>query len=157
MDYRGPQGAVPGGGQQGFRSFGLIDPTTPLPKCAGGGTVGLLLGIQDIRLDPVLVGTLLLGIGVYQCPFVDIWGSSRAFASPYPSFQFTGTEIESTSMMIHLLNSPSLPVKHGRRHRRSRRNPCLCHFSLAGCGGLPHRFLQHRQHQQQPGIHRANV
>ena len=43
--------------------------------------MSLLVGLQDISLDPVLIGILLSGLGVYQCPFVDVWGSSIAVAS----------------------------------------------------------------------------
>ena len=57
-----------------------------LPEYTGGGQVGLLVGLQDISLDPVLIGILPFGLGVYQCPFVDVWGSSLAFAGPHPSF-----------------------------------------------------------------------
>ena len=78
--------AISGGGNQGVEEIGLVDPTIPLPEFAGGGPVGLLVGIQDIRLDPILLGTLPSGIGVYQCPFVDICGSLLAFAGPHPSF-----------------------------------------------------------------------
>ena len=72
-----------------LRDSGMIDPSIPLPKYAGVGNIGLLVGIQEVRLDPVLLGTLPSGVGVYQFPFVDIWGSSLAFAGPHPSFQST--------------------------------------------------------------------
>ena len=35
---------------------------------------------QDTQLDPVLVATLPSGIGVYKCPFIDMWGSNLAYA-----------------------------------------------------------------------------
>ena len=44
----------------------------PLLEYTGGGQVSLLVGLQDISLDPVLIGILPSGLGVYQCPFVDI-------------------------------------------------------------------------------------
>ena len=65
-------------GNRELRESGLISPDTPLPENAGGGPRGLLVGIQDIRLDPVLIATLPSGIGVYQCPFIDVWGSTLA-------------------------------------------------------------------------------
>lgn len=65
-----------------LRSSELIDPSIPLPEYAGGGNVGILVGIQDVRLDPVLLRTLPSRVGVYQFPFVDIWGLSLAFAVP---------------------------------------------------------------------------
>ena len=58
----------------------------PLPEYTGGGEVSLLIGLQDISLDPVLLEILPSGLRVYQCPFVDVWGSSIAFAGPHPSF-----------------------------------------------------------------------
>ena len=49
--------------------------------------MSVLIGLQDISLDPVLLGILPSGLGIYQCPFVDVWGSNIAFAGPHPSFQ----------------------------------------------------------------------
>lgn len=45
----------------------------PLPEYTG---VSLLVGLQDTDR-----------LGVYQCPCVDVWGSSTAFTGPHPSFQ----------------------------------------------------------------------
>ena len=67
------------------------------------------------------MGTLPSGIGIYQCPLVDILRSLLAFASPHPSFQSSRAEIASVLMMIHLLDTPTLPMNPERRHRRSRR------------------------------------
>ena len=46
----------------------------PLPDYTGGGEVSILIGLQDISLDTVLLDILPSGLGVYQCPFVDVWG-----------------------------------------------------------------------------------
>ena len=46
-----------------LRETGLFDPTVPLPKHTGGGDVGILVGIQDVQLDPVLIGVLPSGTG----------------------------------------------------------------------------------------------
>ena len=59
-------------------SSGLIDQQLPLPKHAAGGDVSVLIGLQDVRLDPVLIAVLPSGIGVYRCTFKDIWGSQIA-------------------------------------------------------------------------------
>ena len=56
----------------------------PRPEYTRGGQVSLLVGLQDISLDPVLTGILPSGLRVYQCPFVDVWGSSIACAGPHP-------------------------------------------------------------------------
>ena len=63
---------------------------TPLLEYTGGGQVSLLVGLQDISLDPVLIGILHSVLRVYQCPFFDVWGSSIAFAGPHPSFHNPG-------------------------------------------------------------------
>ena len=69
-----------------LRETGYLDPNVPLPKHAAGGDVGILVGIQDVQLDPVLIAVLPSGTGVYRCPFIDMWGSQIAFRGPHPSF-----------------------------------------------------------------------
>ena len=69
-----------------LRAMNLLESTVPLPRYAGGGEVGVLLGIQDVHLDPVLVGVLPSGTGIYRCLFVDMWGSQFAYGGPHPSF-----------------------------------------------------------------------
>ena len=41
-----------------LRGTGFFDPTISLPKHAAGGDVGILVGIQDVQLDPVLIAVL---------------------------------------------------------------------------------------------------
>ena len=67
-----------------LRDSELVDLDTPVPEYTDGGRVGLLVGLQDVRLDPVLFGTLPSGTGVYRCLFVDIWGSSIGCGGPIP-------------------------------------------------------------------------
>ena len=81
-----------------LRSFGLVDQHTPLPRYAAGGSVGVLMGKQDIQLDPVLIAVLPSGIGVYRCPFVDMWGSQIANAGPHPSFSTPTAKVFSSSL-----------------------------------------------------------
>ena len=50
----------------------MIDVDTPLPKYAGGGHMGIHVGLSDVSLHPILIGMLPSGLGVYQCPFVDV-------------------------------------------------------------------------------------
>ena len=64
----------------------MIDVDTPLPEYTRKGHVGILVGLQDVSLDPILIGVLPSGLGVYQRPFVDIWGLSIAYAGPHPLF-----------------------------------------------------------------------
>ena len=65
---------------QELREMEMVDMNAPFPKFTGGGSVGILIGLQDVSLDPILIGTLPSGLGVYQCLFVDVWGSSIAYA-----------------------------------------------------------------------------
>ena len=57
-----------------------------LPPYVAGFEVHLLLGIKNTHLNPVLIGILPSGVGVYQSPFVDIFGSRIIFAGPHSSF-----------------------------------------------------------------------
>ena len=68
-----------------LRETGYFDPTVPLPKHAAGGVVGILVGIQDVQLDPVLVAVLPSGTGVYRWPFIDIWAHTHLSPPPPPT------------------------------------------------------------------------
>ena len=57
-----------------------------LPPYVAGSEVHLLLGIKNTYLNPVLLGILPSGVGVYRSPFVDIFGSRIIFAGPHSSF-----------------------------------------------------------------------
>ena len=57
-----------------------------LPPYVAGSEVHLLLGIKNTYLNPVLIGILPSGVGVYRSPFVDIFGSRIIFAGPHSSF-----------------------------------------------------------------------
>ena len=92
-----------------LKGTGLIDRKTALPKHAAGGTVGVLVGIQDVQLDPVLIAVLLSGIGVYRCPFIDIWGSQIAFAGPHPSFTAPTANNHGSLMFTRLMRTPGEP------------------------------------------------
>ena len=85
-----------------LRETGYLDPTVPLPKHAAGGDVGILVGIQDVQLDPILIAVLPSGTGVYRCPFIDIWGSQIAFGGPHPSFTTPTTNKLQSSMFTKL-------------------------------------------------------
>ena len=51
-----------------------------LPKTVGGSKVHLLLGVKNIRIQPLLLQVLSSGVGVYLSPFKDVWGSRIFFA-----------------------------------------------------------------------------
>ena len=98
-----------------LRRSGLINPDTPLPAYAGGGPLDLLIGIQDIQLDPVLVATLPSEIGVYKCPFIDVWGSNLAYAGPHPSFQTSWTSPPTSSVVLQIPTSPKQSKESGKK------------------------------------------
>ena len=117
-----------------LRETGYFDPTIPLPKHAAGGDVGILVGIQDVQLDPVLIAVLPSGTGVYRYPFIDIWGSKIAFAGPHPSFTTPTTNKPRSSMFTKLSNKPAGSVKENNKKREYHRNPALCHLAPPGWG-----------------------
>ena len=89
-----------------LRRSGLIDQHIPLPKHAVRGNVRVLVGIQDIQLDLVLIAVLPSGIGVYRCPFVEVWGSQIAFAGPHPFFTTRTAISYSSSMFSRVMRTP---------------------------------------------------
>ena len=107
----------------------------PLQEYTGGGQVSSLVGLQDISLDPVLIGILPSGLGVYQCPFVDIWGSSIAVVGPHPSFRAPQTQESGALFIVSRMEKPTRPGKSGYKKPRFRRRPCLCLSPAAGGGG----------------------
>ena len=131
-----------------LRASNLLEPTVPLPKYAGGGDVGILVGIQDVQLDPVLVCVLPSGTGLYRCPFVDIWGSQFTYGGPHPSFS-ASTSVGHTSSMFTRLSTRALIKK--KDTWKSCRNPALCHFAPPGWGDSALGSMRHRSINQQPG------
>jgi len=57
-----------------------------LPSYVGGSSVQLLVGLKDARLDPVLMFTLPCGLGVYQSPLKDKFGSRICYGGPHKIF-----------------------------------------------------------------------
>ena len=115
----------------------------PLPEYTGGGEVSVLIGLQDISLDPVLLDILPSGLGVYQCPFVDVWGSNIAFAGPHPSFQDPQPQEYGASPTMSGTEYLSRPEKSGRSKKRFRRRPCLCRSSPGGGGWVDPQHPRH--------------
>ena len=83
-----------------------------LPAFTGGASVALLIGIQNVSLDPVRIGILPSGVGVFQSPFKDIFGSNICYAGPHQSFteanranQFTTSAIALFISSCQLLSS----------------------------------------------------
>ena len=134
-----------------LRATGFFDPTVPLPKHAGGGDVGILVGIQDVQLDPVLIGVLPSGTGVYRCPFIDMWGSQIAYGGPHPSFSASTNDSPRSSMFTRL---STRPLDTNMETWRYRRNPDLCHFVPPGWGDSALGLTRHRSIKQQPGYSR---
>ena len=95
--------------------------STPLPPYAAGSAVKLLIGIKNNKLDPTLIEILPSGIGVYESPFVDIFGSNIIFAGPHAIFTRENQSLEShlsqavfkLRTMAHDFTNPSreLPVR----------------------------------------------
>ena len=135
-----------------LRETGFLDPTVPLPKHAGGGDVGILVGIQDVQLDPVLIAVLPSGTGVYRCPFIDMWGSQIAFGGPHPSFTASTNNSPRSSMFTRLSTRPADPDMTTRRYRR---NPDLRHLAPPGWGDSARGLMRHRPINQQPGYSRT--
>ena len=83
----------------------IWDKSTPLPPSIGGSPVGLLIGLQNITMDPVLIGILPSGLGVYRSVFTDIYGSNICFGGPHPSFSKASrppdSSYASTSLFIN--------------------------------------------------------
>ena len=111
----------------------------PLPEYTRGGEVSVLIGLQDISLDPVILGILPSGLGIYQCPFVDVWGSNIAFTGPHPSFQAPQPQENGALPAVSGTEYLSRPEKSGRKKKRFRRRPCLCLSSPGEGVGSTHR------------------
>ena len=131
-----------------LRDAELIGIDAPLPEYTGRGQVGLLVGLQDVSLDSVLIGVLPSVLGVYQCPFLNVWGSSIAYAGPHPTFRAPLPQEFRASFMIERTEQLSRPEKTCRRKRRFRRRPCLCPLSPSGWGGDNRQQHGHRHHHQ---------
>ena len=134
-----------------LRASNFFEPTIPLPKYAGGGNVGILVGIQDVQLDPVLVCVLPSGTRLYRCPFVDIWGSQFTYGGPHPSFS-ASTSVGHTSSMFTRLSTRAL-IKN-KDSRKSCRNLYMCHFAPPRWGDSALGLTRHRSIKQQPGYSR---
>ena len=131
-----------------LRATNLLEPSVPLPRYAGGGDVGILLGIQDVQLDPVLVGVLPSGTGIYRCPFVDMWGSQFAYGGPHPSFSASTNVGHMSSLFMKI--TTTAPEKKKSTWKFCR-NPALCHFAPPGWGDSARGLVRHRPTNQQPG------
>ena len=125
---------------------GLIDPSLPLPDYTAGGDVQVLVGLQDVRLDPILIAVLPSGIGVYRCPFKDIWGSQIAYAGPHPS-SYTADDYYGSTFFVNVGRKPDLQPRRNNSTRESCRNPDLCLPAPPGWGGAALSTDRHRPRQ----------
>ena len=121
-------------------------PPTGVHRRRTGELTGRTAGHQP---RPILIGILPSGLGVYQCPFVDIWGSSIAVAGPHPSFRAPKTQESGASFVVSRTEKPTRPVKSGYKKQRFRRRPCLYLSPATGGGGNSPHNHGHRQQQQQ--------
>ena len=78
-----------------------ISPAENLPASVGGTQVHLLIGIQDVDLDPKYIETLPSGTGVYRSPFVDIFGSRVCYGGPVPLSGDPETHPGAMTMLIN--------------------------------------------------------
>ena len=63
-----------------------------LPKTVGGSKVYLLLGVRNMRIQPVLLRVLSSGVGVYLSHLKVLGGSRIIFAGPSKSFTLANRE-----------------------------------------------------------------
>ena len=61
-------------------------PFESLPKYVGGQEAGLLIGIKDTGLQPTLLFQLPSGLGVYESPLMDKFGSRICYGGPHRVF-----------------------------------------------------------------------
>ena len=78
-----------------------ISPSENLPVSVGGTQVHLLIGIQDVDLDPKYIETLPSGTGVYRSPFVDIFGSTVCYGGPVPPTGDPRAHLGAMTMLIN--------------------------------------------------------
>ena len=83
--------------------------TLPLPAFTGGDAVSLLIGLQNVLLDPIRIGVLPSGIGVFQSPFKDVFGSNICYGGPHKVFtEANKASLFTTSAVALFLNSCKL-------------------------------------------------
>ena len=63
-----------------------IPSTQSLPPFVGGAKASLLIGIKDVNLDPVRIGTLESGVAIYRSPFTDKFGSDICYGGGHTMF-----------------------------------------------------------------------
>ena len=87
------------------RHIAEIDDQTTLPNTIGGCEVDLLLGIKDVSLDPVLLGMLPSGVGVYRSPFTDKNGSRICYGGPHEVFSRMSAESDESINSVMFIES----------------------------------------------------
>ena len=68
------------------RDIKKLPPGTILPKYTGGMDAGLLIGMQTSGIFPRLLFRLPSGLGVYESPIKDKFGSRICYGGPHPVF-----------------------------------------------------------------------
>ena len=77
----------------------------PLPSFTGGAPVAMLIGIQNVALDPVRIGVLPSGVGVFQSPFRDIFSSNICYGGPHHTFMDANRANHFTTSAVSLFVS----------------------------------------------------
>ena len=87
--------------------LGIVSRSVPLPKTLGGASVGLLMGRNTTKTDPVLEYTLPGRLGIYRTPFKDRDGCDLTYGGPNRIFS-QGTKKEArTESYNHFLGELS--------------------------------------------------
>ena len=93
----------------------LAKGTVILPKYIGGQAAGLLIGIKNTGIEPVLQFQLPCGLGIYKSPIMDKFGSRYCYGGPHEVFSvinkklgdnFNHVHVYFTQMISQYKNSP---------------------------------------------------
>ena len=64
-----------------------------LRKCASGGDIDIIIGVDNVGFMPKYLGTLLSGVDVYQSYFFDDIGSQIVYCGQHESFVQSGINL----------------------------------------------------------------
>ena len=97
----------------------------PLPAFTGGDAVSLLIGLQNVLLDPVRIGVLPSGLGVFQSPFKDVFGSNICFGGPHRAFTEANRANRFTTSAVALFLASCKLFSNEIHHNPHLFNPAL--------------------------------
>ena len=93
---------------QEVRASGLLPEETRLPPSVGGTQVRLLLGIEDVRLQPKFLFELDSGIAVYRSPFTDVYGTDLCYGGSHASIS-RQSPVTNLYLPVNILNMDGQP------------------------------------------------